>query len=343
MHITKDLCSEKESSILIGASLKACLLAISAILSVVWSICSCLSTTHALIVSIHSSCRLVVGGSLWWPEYFLFWLLSFCSFAVEASSAIIILHVSLRHILRLFFLFLEPIGLSIFVPSCGCWRSLKIALHVILLLHGLPASTSRLHTLVLGFVSLDAVILLKDDEVVCLGTVLGQVEVLSEEAEELGWRPIISIFVRGEILILHHELKDSKADTLSLKRLVNVEIENAAWFNLLHGVARYVELLVTRLEECQGLVIHHHQEKVLVPLRVYELLMRRDRGSETLRLRWSLAYGVDNLSDLAANVSHIFATNQNDCCTVWKNFFDAAGHRIFAVKSEFHFLITYQL
>ena len=77
-------------------------------------------------------------------------------------------------------------------------------------------------------------VLVKNHEVVRLRTVLSQIEVLAEEAKQFGRGSIVGVLVRRQILILHHELKNAKSNTLPLQALMHVEVEHAPRVDLLH-------------------------------------------------------------------------------------------------------------
>ena len=50
--------------------------------------------------------------------------------------------------------------------------------------------------------------------------------------------------------MLHHVFKDAQAHALPLQTLMDEEVEDAAWLDLLHGPASYVQRLVSSLEQC---------------------------------------------------------------------------------------------
>ena len=127
-----------------------------------------------------------------------------------------------------------------------------------------------------------------------------------------------------QILIFHHVLKDTKADTLPLQRLMHIEVKYASWINLLLlAAACDEERLVPSLEQGQRLISLHDHEQVLIALRINQLAMSRYRVAESLSYRTCFSKCVNNISDLTTYVADIFALHQDNRSAVGQCLLDA--------------------
>ena len=92
------------------------------------------------------------------------------------------------------------------------------------------------------------IVFAENDEIVGLRTVIAQVKVLAEEAKQFWTWSVIREFVSRQAFILYHELKDAKTDTLSLKRLMDIEVKDAARIDLRLRTSAHEQTLVASFE-----------------------------------------------------------------------------------------------
>lgn len=95
-----------------------------------------------------------------------------------------------------------------------------------------------------------------DHEVVVLGHVLLESEMLTQERKELLARPVVRKLLRANILMVQHHVEEGLAVAAPLHGLVHVEVQDAEWLYLLDpaGLAPNKQISLAHLYEPDNLL-----------------------------------------------------------------------------------------